>query len=117
MRIIRRIFTRRCDIANTSDSTICKHTTENGILHNETGPAVVRNDGTEEWWYKGRRVCDPYRCVKRTYYNSEYNFERWKNISGQYHRPIKGPFSGPAKIDHAGKYWMLENRLIKFEPH
>lgn len=88
-----------------------------GVIHNEEGPAIIREDGTEEWWYKGKRVTDSYRCVKRTYHHSDYNFERWKNIYGQYHRPLKGLFSGPAKIDHAGKYWFIENRLVKFEQH
>jgi len=26
-------------------------------LHNEDGPAVVKRDGTTEWWFDGKKLC------------------------------------------------------------
>jgi hypothetical protein len=37
-----------------------------GQLHNETGPAIIWNDGLQEWWYNGERI----------YCSSQEEFER-----------------------------------------
>lgn len=35
-----------------SDGTQCWYRL--GVLHRDKGPAIIRPDGTEEYWYRGR---------------------------------------------------------------
>jgi len=37
------------------DGTIIRRDKVTGKLHCETGPAVNRQDGTQEWWIRGTR--------------------------------------------------------------
>lgn len=92
-----------------------KYYFKNGRLHNPFGPAVVKSNGINEWWFEGQIINDRDQKVTRTYYNKKYGLEIWKNINGTYHRPMKGVFTGPAKIDWIGKHFYANGRLIKTE--
>lgn len=44
---------------------------KNGRLHNDKGPAVIKKDGTKEYWLNGRQVTEDAVLGKRKTYKIE----------------------------------------------
>lgn len=73
----------------SGDDKVEKHYDEQGELHNSDGPAVVHNDGTQEWWYHGQltKVVKP-DGTQMTFRNNKLHND-----------------SGPAVVDSRGNRW------------
>lgn len=73
------------------------------IRHREDGPAVIREDGTEEWFFDGKK----HRVGGPAVYNKKTGEEKWI-VHGNLHR--EG--GEPASIGVAGeKRWYINGQL------
>ena len=77
----------------------------NGELHRTNGPAVIRADGTREWWYLGQR----HRINGPAWVSADGHQAWW--FHGQRHR-INGPAITRAD-DRQG--WYVQDRNITAE--
>lgn len=67
-----------------SDGTVEKYS--RGKLHCETGPAVIKPDGTKEYWLNGRQVTEKDLPEPKGYYNIELTDaekEKIENLLGR----------------------------------
>jgi hypothetical protein len=78
-----------------------KHYDDNGLLHNENGPAyVVKNH--KEWWFHGKRHREDGPAVIRNNGNLE-----WWYIHDKLHR-----LDGPAILSCGYGYWFINGNDV-----
>lgn len=77
-------------------------------LHREDGPAIIRNDGTKEWWFNGKRHRMGGPAVIHSSLNGEWSNEardvEWWN-NGKLHRE-----DGPAIVVFSTQMWFINGK-------
>lgn len=101
-----------------------KYKLRHGVLHNDTGPAVERQDGTVSWYQNGRlhREDGPALTspdgTKQWFYNGRRHrvggpaLERATGEESWYQNGALHRLDGPAVEGREGNVWFFQGRLV-----